>query len=85
MLLSAIDVAVNVAIACCLYRRCPCPHRRCTTNVSISVSFVVAVAVAVAVAATLSNAVAVEVDSYRGKGNPAEYLCHLGEGERARM
>jgi len=26
-----------------------------------------------------------KVDSYRGKGDVAEYLCHLEEGERARM
>ncbi len=26
-----------------------------------------------------------KVDSYGGKGNAAGYLCHLGEGERARM
>ncbi len=85
MLLSAVDVAVNVAIARRLYRRSPCCHRRRTINVSISVSFAVPVAVAVAVATTLSNAVAVEVNSYGGKGDAAEYLCHLGEGEQARM
>ncbi len=26
-----------------------------------------------------------KVNSYGGKGDEAEYLCHLGEGERARM
>ncbi len=61
MLLSAVDVAVNVAIARRLYRRRPCRHRHRTINVSISVSFAVAIAVAVAVAITLSNAVAVAV------------------------
>ncbi len=61
MLLSAIDVAVNVAIAHRLYRCRPFRHRRRTINVSISVSFTVAVAVTVAIAVTLSNAVAVAV------------------------
>jgi hypothetical protein len=61
VLLSAVDIAINVAIARHLYRHRPCCRRHRTINDSISVSFAVAIAVAVAVAVTLSNAIAIAI------------------------